>query len=243
MQTNTGTDYLDSRVLRHTMAKAALLIAAGLFLLTGCSMTTMQVPDTLGAEMQTLPIERPKFTSDFGSQDYKFGSFVAQDVDTDGKRRKSVSGGGFSSSKSSQWFTFTLVSDAGARAATCEIKQSTKGVAGFGRTTGSMTCSFAAAEGDEWRLEIGPQAKEGKSMGKLTVAGIELLVTPNHQTGEGRHHSTPTGFNFSGAEGDLGAVDVFNQGIVYLKGDLSADLAAGISSAAISMLIFTNKTE
>ena len=213
-------------------------------MVNNCTPITMAPPPGLASDVQKLPVERPSFTSDLGKQTYRFGAFVAKDVERDGTSGGSAGIGGFSASKTSKGFRYTLEAPGSTpRKVECQIDASSKGMAGLSRTTRTMTCEMTAEGAAAWQLAVGAPDKDG-AVGKL-VAGETTLaeVAVVNESEAGGKLFDPTGYRFFAAAKDLGAIDVNNAGLVYMKNGLSLDTSVQVAAAAVALLVYADTAD
>lgn len=233
-------------------ARAACRVVAAivtLFAITGCSIAKMAVMPALAEASEALPVDRPAFSSSFGTQTWSFGVYTAKNVDLGWTRGASGAAGEFTASVEAQRFSFELV-DASAKSwkAACEIVaqevQRMGLVSGFSESRGTteLTCSFAdpgSVEMATLKADVANEGAEAQSVGSMKVGEEEIsLVLTKRQEGSSLGSFWATGIIFEKGDATLGAVDVMNQGIVYLGKGVDESTRFSVAAASVALLIF-----
>jgi len=212
----------------------------------GCSSLKMATPGSLAENTDVYPIERPKYTSSIGSQTWKMGLFTASNVDLGGTGTVGGGVGLLSASKSTQKFSFDLDDGSDAKwHVDCAVTTKKKAIGGFGSESRTMVCELSDGQAEAKNpnvLKLGFEENsntDGVVVGEVTSDGKKTEITLSKKK-EGSDKTTfgPTGYTF-GLDGNVvGAIDVTNQGILYVKKDVSSEDKIRIAAASVALILY-----
>ncbi|HOW97300.1 MAG TPA: hypothetical protein P5567_12525 [Kiritimatiellia bacterium] len=228
----------------------AMCILAAAFL-AGCTMARMAVPPDLPASASAMPVEgRKTFSFD---ESFHFGGYRVESVRRGWTHSTAWRFLGFESGKAKQKYEFALKAAGGtswkAHCAT-GVRWKEMEFENFLDSKGTLTwplhsdtgfaCTFEGGEGaPSWKLAMEQGADDLVLNGVLTdgtavirVEGIRKLKGTPIPLGE------PSGFLFLGPDGLVGAVEVINNGTVWIAGDVSPELQSAVACTSASLLLY-----
>jgi hypothetical protein len=217
------------------------------FALAGCSTATMQMPAEL-AGTSALAVE--------GRQGWKinerisFGSYVARDVDRSWTRGSDLRILSYTSSKRRQSYRFTLAEGGTDRYhADCESAFRERGaevrgieIEATNRTALECRIRSAADPADAWTMKLAEE-RERPFSGTLAGSASTLqVVGTNRVEGGVLPVEGASGYRFEQDGRAIAAVDVMNDGTVFLPAAADARRAL-IATAAAALLLHENLRE
>jgi hypothetical protein len=222
---------------RFVLARALF----GVAVLTGCGSASLELP----AEIEASP--RLAVSGRLGllnTQHLRFGDFTATVVEGTTTRGSGVGIGGFERSRRRQGYTL-MVKGPGTRTlrTECNANVVAKGL-NVGRTLGmddrsSVRCDLredSMVTGDLWKLVLEDDGKSPMS-GALTLRTDSILVTGTNRIAGGAMPATVTaGYYFTRAGRTIAAVDVLNDGAVWLNASDAAERTR-LAAVAAALLV------
>lgn len=228
---------------------AALGILAAAFL-AGCTMARMAVPPDLPASATAMPVEgRKTFSFD---ESFHFGGSRVESVRRGWTHSTAWRFLGFESGKAKQTYEFHLKAAGGdswkAHCAT-GVRWKEMEFENFLDSQGTLTwplhsdtgfaCTFDREGSKAWKLAMDQGTDDLVMNGVLTdgtavikVEGIRKLQGTPIPLGE------PSGYLFLGPDGLVGAVEVINNGTVWIAGDVAPDVQSALACTSASLLLY-----
>ena len=213
-------------------------------LLGGCTLAKMAVPETVLDCCEAVPVECITRWGKDG-EIHQLGPYRAVRLEFRGRRER---GGGipFSKARTTERLSYDLEGPGGDTLnAKCEIELSRSSMAlGGGWTSSSeqLQLSCAWTSGDDARvaelsLNVPDGGADGIEVGELVIGETSLGVTmTNRQADWELETSEPTGYLFHDGERTVGAVDVLNDGVLFLGNDQSEDRRLVLAAAAMALI-------
>lgn len=185
------------------------------------------------------------------SESFRFGPYHVSDVHRGWRVTTSWGILGYGSSKSEQPFEFRLSAhDVAIRQAHCATGVRWKEVKlnNFMDTGGALewelsshalfTCEFSLPDKKEsWKIVMKQETRNLVMDGLLAHGATRIFVKETRELEGGAWPLTEaTGYRFYRNQDLVGAVDVLNQGAVWMKKDLSSDMRGAVAAAASALL-------
>jgi hypothetical protein len=225
-----------------------LLSLAGLLLLSllgsGCTPAMMAVPPGLRSKTDSMPITYKGHL--FSRKQILFGDYVADDVIRGMRVGGSVRLMGVRVGGAKQGYSFELLRGRSNKAwkTRCIINIQVGGVAIGGLSVTArrrrLNCSMISPNGQrKWMLNFGFRDRRSNNREGDILMGKRLIrIAPNfYLKGQNSPMYSPSGFVFRFRGRTIGAVDVLNGGVVYIRRDLPPGLRRAVSMASIAMLL------
>ena len=230
------------------MLDAALAVAAVLTLATGCETARMPVSASLmNAAPEAVCTGRQGFTF---SEAFACGPYRVTDVDRSWTVTRSWDEIWFESSRADQHYEFALeAGDAtwdgqfavGADVDLLELER----FLGGGFEIRFLDERFlvgalrARDETDPWRLAIGRSGDERTMAGALTRGDVVVLVEGTNRLADSPIPvSEETGYVLSMDGQEVAAVEVINDGRIWIRSSLNAELRQALAAAAAALLLY-----
>lgn len=233
----------------QTMKKVLCCVAlAAVLVLPSCKVANMAMEPAFEQQAQELPVEGRKAFQPNGS--FTIGGYTVANVNRGWKNAGGFSVLGYENIKMSQRYEFSLQSPSGSQwfafgASRLQEKnlRSGKGITlAVGQNLEYFVTHFTSPESGPWRLltvDPGQYLLRKKFEGELSN-GIELYkVVPVYKLEDSKLPSSDiAGYEFRKGEQRMAAVQVINNGKVWLAPDLSDDSRMVLLSAAASLLLY-----
>ncbi len=224
------------------MALAALLAVQA------CSVPQMAVEPTFKQQAQELPIEGRKTFQPNGN--FSIGGYTVANVHKGWKRSGGFNLLGYQNLKSGQQYEFSLRNGQGREwyvfgASRLHEKNlaSSNGISiRMAPNLEYYTSHFTSPESGQWHLltaDPGHYQDRKRFEGELSNGSTTYTVSPVYKV-EGKGLPLPdiVGYEFKSGTEVLGAVQVLNNGKVWLQPNLSADTRMVLASAMASLLLY-----
>jgi len=224
---------------------------SSLFGLVACTTARMARPPEFSASAVEMPVTgRQGFSL---SESFRFGPYHVSDVHRGWRVTTSWGILGYGSSKSEQPFEFKLRAHDGAiwrahcasgvRWKEMEFNNfmDTGGVLEWELSSHALfTCEFSLPDGKRpWRMVMKQETQDLVMDGLLGDGATRIFVKGTRELEGGAWPLTEaTGYLFHRDQDLVGAVDVLNQGAVWMKKDLSADMRGAVAAAASALLLY-----
>ena len=232
----------------------ALLLFMGLcslFGLVACTTARMARPPEFSASAVEMPVSGRQ---GFGfSESFRFGPYLVSDVNRGWRVTTSWGILGYGSSKSEQPFEFKLrAHDNAVRQAHCAngVRWKEMELNNFMDTGGDLewelsshalfTCEFSPPDMKKsWKMVMKQETENLVMDGVLGDGANRIFVKGTRELEGGAWPLTEaTGYLFYLDQDLVGGVDVLNQGAVWMKKDLSADMRGAVAAAASALLLY-----
>ena len=243
----------DSRVFQAV----CLFVCLG-FLLgpMACTTAKMACPPKLSSSAVEMPVSGRQ---GFGlSEVFSFGPYKVTDVHRGWRVTTAWGVLGYGSSKSEQPFEFKVQANAhvpwqahcatGVRWTELEFKNfmDTGGDLEWGLSSNALFTGEFSRPGNEkpWKMVMRQETGDRVMDGLLSDGAIRISVKGTRKLAGGAWPLTEaTGYLFYGDRGLVGAVDVLNQGTVYIIKDLPDPVGNALAAAASALLLYRDLRE
>ncbi|PTX22620.1 hypothetical protein C8N40_101446 [Pontibacter mucosus] len=223
-------------------------VLAGLLALQACSMPHMAVEPTFKEQAQELPVEGRKTFKPNGS--FAIGNYTVGNVHRGWRNSGGFNLFGYENVKSKQQHEFSLRSAQGTEwyvfGASRLHEKNLKSNNGISiRLSPNLeyyASYFTSPESGQWHLltaDPGHYQDRQRFEGELSNGSTIYAVVPVYKF-EGKSMPLPdmVGYEFKAGDQVLGAVQVLNNGKVWLQPDLSDDTRMVLASAMASLLLY-----
>ena len=237
-----------------------ILLILSLFIISGCRKARMAVPSDLLVNAPEMKCEgRQSFSF---NEDFTFGPYEVKDVhrgwtESEGWGTSITEKSSLNSMKSKQEFEFTIVRSGfeiwDARCTTAanvkkvDVENFLGGTLEADVVRGlSFFCYFRSREDTKliWKLAMTQSTDEDVMSGVLKNEGFSLFIRGTHRlAGSSIPLSDPTGYEIKRGRNLVGAVEVINDGAVWILPSVSRELRAAISTASAALLLFKDISE
>ncbi|GHA66081.1 hypothetical protein [Pontibacter akesuensis] len=231
--------------MKNLLAAAVL---AGVLALQGCTVPQMAVEPGFKSQAQELPVEGRKTFKPNGN--FSIGDFTVANVHRGWKRSGGFAILGYENLKSQQQYEFSLQNGQGQEwyvfgASRLHEKNLTSNNGISIRLSPNLeyyTSHFTSPESGQWTLltaDPGHYTDRKRFDGELTNGRTRYTVSPVYKfEGKGLPLPDLAGYEFKAGEEVLGAVQVLNNGKVWLKTNLPEDTRMVLTSAMASLLLY-----
>ncbi|MCC9166504.1 hypothetical protein [Pontibacter harenae] len=230
--------------------KKSLLLATlvGVLALQSCSVPPMAVESSFKQQAEELPVTGRKAFKPNGR--FNVGNYIVANVDRGWKNSGGFSILGYENIKSSQKYQFSLQDGKGDEWYVFGIsklqEKNLKSTNGFSfRVAPSMeyyTSYFTSPESGQWQLltvDPGHYLERNKFEGGVSNGVTYYEITPVYKfEGKSLPLSDIVGYEFKEGEMVIGAVQVVNNGKVWLQPNLPVDTRMVLASAMASLLLY-----
>jgi len=221
-------------------------------LISGCRTARMAIPPGL-TTIPEMPVEGLQGWKFFNER-FSFGPYEADDISRGWTSKTSLGFMGYSKNKAKQNYEFTLTNldTHNANVAQCStgvnwqdiesmVLGGTLSVNIQARTV--FACSFKS-NASTWQLIMGEGTNDGTLSGELTdgVSHIEISGTTK-LAGTPLPLIETAGYNFRMGGMNIAAVEIINQGAVWIVPGLSEDQKMAVATAASALLLYQNLQE
>lgn len=228
------------------MKHLVLFITAALC--CGCGLAKMAVPEAVVDCCDAIPAECVKRWGK-DAEIHQLGPYRVLRLEFRGRRERG-SGIPFVKARTTERLIYDLEGPGGKNlSARCEIEWSESSAPlGGGWTSSSeqleMSCTWTDADSAEvagLKLNVTDSGADGIDVGQLTIGGgssVRITMT-NRQADWELETSEPTGYLFHDGDRTVGAVDVLNEGVLFL-GQIESEERRLVLAAASMALIALN---
>lgn len=218
-----------------------------LVLLPACQTARMPVPETLAAS-ERMPVQGRQGWK--LNQQIRFGPFETSEVQRSWTRGRDLRVLAYERNNRRQQYSFTLREAAQDRwrvtcAATLLARTIHTPVVDVEPTNRSaLHCSLRSLEGsgEVWELMLHEQ-RERPLAGTLTRDGATLRVLGTNRLDRALSTSATTGYEIQENGRVLGAVEVINDGAVWLRGDVAPGSRSLVSATSAALLLLEDLRE
>ena len=237
-----------ARVFRVALLFAGLCSLLGL---AACTTARMACPVELSASAVEMPVTGRQ---GFGlSESFRFGPYDVSDIHRGWRVTTTWGILRYGSSKSEQPFEFKLrTHDNAAWQAHCatgvrwkemEINNfmDTRGTLEWGLSSHALfTCEFSSPDKQEpWKMVMKQETQDLVMDGLLGDGATRISVKGTRELAGGAWPLTEaTGYLFYRDQDLVGAVDVLNQGAVWIEKDLPDDMRRAVAAAGSALLLY-----
>lgn len=231
------------------MKKALLSVAlAGVLMLPSCKLPNMAMEPTFKQQAQELPVEGRKVFKPNGS--FHIGEYKVANVNRGWQKAGGFSILGYENIRMSQRYEFSLQDVTGNEwyvfgASQLQEKnlRSDNGITlAVGRNLEYFVSHFTSPESGQWRLltvDPGQYLMRKKFEGELSNGSDHYKVVPVYKMEDSKLPSSDiAGYEFQSGGERVAAVQVINNGKVWLAPDLGDDTRMVLLSAAASLLLY-----
>ena len=236
------------RVFRVALLSVGLCFLLGL---AACTTAKMACPPELSASAVEMPVTGRQ---GFGlSESFRFGPYDVSDVHRGWRVTTAWGIFGYGSSKSEQPFEFKLHAPdnaawqahcaAGVRWNEMELNDfmDTGGVLEWGLSSHALfTCEFSPPDKKKpWKMVMKQETQDLVMDGLIGDGAIRIFVKGTRELAGGAWPLTEaTGYLFYRDQDLVGAVDVVNQGAVWIEKDLANDTRSAMAASASALLLY-----
>ena len=236
------------RVFRVALLSVGLCFLLGL---AACTTAKMACPPGLSASAVEMPVTGRQ---GFGlSESFRFGPYDVSDVHRGWRVTTAWGIFGYGSSKSEQPFEFKLrAPDNAAWQAHCAagVRWNEMELNNFMDTGGSLewglsshalfTCEFSPPDKKKpWKMVMKQETQDLVMDGLLGDGATRISVKGTRELAGGAWPLTEaTGYLFYRDQDLVGAVDVVNQGAVWIEKDLADDTRSAMAASASALLLY-----
>lgn len=228
-------------------ATQAIIACSLLAVVAGCTPARMALSPQLAAG--EMPVAGRQ---GWGVEPMLFGPYRAVDIHRGWRTTTAWGFLGYRSAQADQSYWFSLQRDGrprfdaqcatGVQARDLDLQNflGSDGTLGVELETAVLfACTFDGADGVNWRLVMNQGTGEGAMNGFLSGGGHRIDVRGNQALEGGAWElSEATGYQLEQRGRPIGAVEVINDGAVWLTASASADLRAGMAAAAAALLLY-----
>ncbi|MEJ8803701.1 hypothetical protein [Pontibacter sp. H249] len=222
---------------------------AAVLLLSACSVPQMAVESNFKSQAQELPIEGRKVLKPNG--DFRIGDYTVANVHRGWKRGSGFNILGYDNVKSAQKYEFSLqdTQNGGEWYVFGASKLHEKNLKSNNGLTIQLAANkeyyasyFTSPESGQWQLvtvDPGHYLARNKFEGQV-INGVKMYKVAPVYKFEGQKIPTGdiVGYEFKDDEEVIAAVQVVNNGKVWMRSDLSNDTRMVLASAAASLLLY-----
>lgn len=219
----------------------ALLYAAGLVVVTGCTTARMQLDPQLATNAPEQPVSGLSLAQ--FRKPVTFGPYTAVLTKGGFKRTTNTGIGPYKSSKTKQDFAFTMNGGTPASwAGTCSYGTSQRSVLFPVNNDAGLVCTLVPEGAGGWQLVL---ASEGKLYGPNSLSGTltdgkaNFGVAMVHRLANSSFSSSePVGYEIRDAAGvAVAAVQIFNSGQVWIDPRLPVEQQTALATGAMALLV------
>lgn len=234
---------------RHQIVWIGLAVALMGVFLSGCKPARMEAGQILQEQAESMPVQgRGAF-----DQDFRFGPYRVTGIHRDWTERTAWGVFGYRDAQARQRFEFRLSggSDRVCHCATGLDEQTLRGMVGERSAVKMQLASdttfvatFTGPESRTWRMVLTRATGEPVMKGFLSDDQTTLRVEGTNQLADtSLPLGTASGYFFERDDTLLGAVDVLNDGQVFLMPSESAETREILACAASALLLFQDLSE
>ena len=226
---------------KQLLLALALVLISAVFI-TACREARMAAPQQVTSQAQEWAIKETRIIG--WDSPFNFGPYHVANVQRGWQETTAWGFLGYENYKSKQQFQYT-VQRAGGQPWVCNCatgvgQQVLQGMIGGGTLTWELTAAtnFACSlkNGDKiWRMVVASQGSSKLAMqGVLQGPGKDIQVKGTHELeGSSLGLSDPTGYTFYSPQGPIAAVQVINNGIVWMLPGPDQDALAAASAGLL----------
>ncbi len=218
--------------------------------LCGCTTARMAVEPALSGAAQEMPVTGRQ---GFGwNKPLHFGNFEVTDIDRGWLKRMKWDVIGYTGEKAKQSYHFKIAAGGGpAWQAQCStgINRRDLELDNFLGSGGSLqvelksdvlfVSTFAAPGGAKWTLIMTQGTRQAVMNGVLTDGAKQLIVEGTRDLAGGAWPMLdPTGYHFRLDNRAVGAVEVLNEGAVWIDSSLGEDTRTVLAAASSALLLY-----
>ena len=237
-------------MFRQLLSPSILIAFFITALLTGCTAARMQLPSDISAGASEMPVEgRKAFSFD---ESFSFGTYNILEVKRGWKETTAWGIFGFDSSHARQTYEFKIRSYDHQLMANCATDVDWKSMQSdnFLDTGGTMNwelssalvfaCTFTEEKsGNTWKLIMNQNTQNMVMDGVFTDNKLAILVKGTQKlSGSSLPLLDPTGYYFRKDEKSIGAVEVINNGAVWIDSSQPKAVQAALAGASGALMLY-----
>lgn len=235
--------------------KISLLIVslACLLTFTSCTVPHMAVAPELQQSAEELPIEGRKFLKPNGN--FQIGNYTVANVHRGWRNMGGFSIFSYNNISAKQQYGFSLQDGmgsewyvfGGSRLKDKSLRSKTGVTIDIGPNMEYYASHFTSPESGQWHLltvDPGNYLKRKKFRGELSNRKTTYTIAPVYKfEGKGLPMSDVIGYEFKEGENVVGAVQVINNGKVWVSSQLNPDTRMVLASGMASLLLYEKLNE